>query len=1340
MVFFEDVFEARRPVRPKSARVAVSSSGNVQRRTAYASRGNVNIGSPVSSSQWVKDTIKTALKEQKRSGHLGAIKLLTHALTQKSFDQGIVLRGWFYLEYGNYTAGREDFITAVQSAGKNSPIVNGEVLSQAYRGLACSCMYMDDFSAAEAAFSKSLLLDRKKYPTLLGMCILNLKFHKTLAVGSIVHDIFAVMPNMPHGNFLSGLAKYRWGIKHDAMKDFENCIYTCFQMSPMPCHLLALSIKYQIEVMIIEERFQEANEKSKILLSVLRKECKGKEMGDFVSIGLRMKCWDFPSEKHCTYYERMTRAMMILSPDEDTNSQAATDKPPGELDKSILYAANVLENAKKVSPANDYRVFHWQGYANILLGQWNQGFSNFRNALSTLQTSTEGDEQKLLHKVLSYGVHVSCAGIAVEKGMLHRAIRYLSVAEKTQQYIHRNRLKKGDASILLPVTVWRRALIKMYLVQISSERKERKVLLKAAQADLKIALDRVHSHPTCIRVRGYLASAYRQNGKPKRALTELDCALYMVDEYFDKILQSFHGISQTPEDEKALNIVEQTQKQKFLPLARTLWIERAASFIALGHFEDAYEDLNAFDNSLLKSNEQQNDDTETSINKKSSPAHALRVRLNLEIGKRSEALKLSTKLLWSSQFSGEDISFRLWVHHQHIICLANNNLFGTAERHCSLVIDELLKQNTVGIEHIIDLRGRLRIHNGSIDLAIKDFIDANRRQQRFMAVANDLLAVRAMFPVTGNGGWTDEKDVHARSAQKLSIAIRTISVKQFVSRNKLHDHRSKPMFGLFYLHMYRGAILICLHQFRDAFLDFEYALNHLEQDPTKVGNASRKPNTIGSVHNHDFSSSYVAFHGIKMYLAVKTFVAYNGGIALMQDGQYQAAAGWFKISMACLEDMLNEKKQILGERDKLESKLYENRYKVAKTLHAIANLAIGNSRQGKKDLRDLGGKKFMKNLEVGNGKAHGNIPILDMVDGCINSAKKKKNMRKHVRREGIPYINNKMTAVRAGAFSIKTRPVIFWPLFSKNSISDSLPSIERFSILSYAINNARNQDDIVTTPCKRIMSLHLSEALEHDGQTPDVIKVASQMDLVDASAEDLQRADIYDNYGSQNVGDEVDFYNFNEKSLNDDGNSNALLMKIRRSSPQQRHQRNLRNKLDTTKTESSPGEDVIGKHIEELRRRKEELTHAILKSEQQRGGTKTSTEIENSTVHEEYRGSADVENKGEIKNAKEGSLLQKRPRQSLKSENARASTSRGSRRNKVAQKSTGEHTSNVVDIHGKDMPTWKSLGFEGEFKDQFEVFAGYPSFSEDDAEEVESQVEEDSLYSSATSFNFDDEV
>ena len=58
---------------------------------------------------------------------------------------------------------------------------------------------------------------------------------------------------------------------------------------------------------------------------------------------------------------------------------------------------------------------------------------------------------------------------------------------------------------------------------------------------------------------------------------------------------------------------------------------------------------------------------------------------------------------------------------------------------------------------------------------------------------------------------------------------------------------------------------------------FEYALNHLEQDPTKVENASRKSNSIGSAGKHAYSSSYVAFHGIKTYLTVKNFVAYNGG-------------------------------------------------------------------------------------------------------------------------------------------------------------------------------------------------------------------------------------------------------------------------------------------------------------------------------------------------------------------------------------------------------------------------------------------------------------------------------
>ena len=90
---------------------------------------------------------------------------------------------------------------------------------------------------------------------------------------------------------------------------------------------------------------------------------------------------------------------------------------------------------------------------------------------------------------------------------------------------------------------------------------------------------------------------------------------------------------------------------------------------------------------------------------------------------------------------------------------------------------------------------------------------------------------------------------------------------------------------------------------------------------------SRKSSNIRSVE-HAFSSSYVAFHGIKTYLAVKNFVAYNGGIALMQDGHIRPLQLVQDVD-GLLRRLLDEKKQILGEDDKLESKLYENRYKVA---------------------------------------------------------------------------------------------------------------------------------------------------------------------------------------------------------------------------------------------------------------------------------------------------------------------------------------------------------------------------------------------------------------------------
>ena len=108
-------------------------------------------------------------------------------------------------------------------------------------------------------------------------------------------------------------------------------------------------------------------------------------------------------------------------------------------------------------------------------------------------------------------------------------------------------------------------------------------------------------------------------------------------------------------------------------------------------------------------------------------------------------------------------------------------------------------------------------------------------------------------------------------------------------------------------------------------------------------------------------------------------------------------------------------------------------------------------------------KTIMKLLEKRKrkSKTFSSIPTMDVMDGCLNHSTKNKIVRNYIKKEGISYINNKLIVVRAGAFSIKTRPVIFWPHFSKCSMLDSLPSMERFSILSYAINNVPNRDDVV---------------------------------------------------------------------------------------------------------------------------------------------------------------------------------------------------------------------------------------------------------------------------------------
>ena len=59
--------------------------------------------------------------------------------------------------------------------------------------------------------------------------------------------------------------------------------------------------------------------------------------------------------------------------------------------------------------------------------------------------------------------------------------------------------------------------------------------------------------------------------------------------------------------------------------------------------------------------------------------------------------------------------------------------------------------------------------------------------------------------------------------------------------------------------------------------------------------------------------------------------------------------------------------------------------------------------------------------------------------------------------------------------------------------------------LSYAINNVKNQDDIVTTPCNRIMSNHLDEALEHDLQVPTITAVSMDQQILVAKQKEEEQ-------------------------------------------------------------------------------------------------------------------------------------------------------------------------------------------------------------------------------------------
>ena len=117
MVFFEDVFEKRIPVRPKSAKVNSISRNNQRRYNVAGSELNAVSFSP----KWIADVTKRASKERLRNGTVAAIRILNRALIQHNFDQGVLLRGWFYLECGDYDNSRGDFVSIIKKSLNTTP-------------------------------------------------------------------------------------------------------------------------------------------------------------------------------------------------------------------------------------------------------------------------------------------------------------------------------------------------------------------------------------------------------------------------------------------------------------------------------------------------------------------------------------------------------------------------------------------------------------------------------------------------------------------------------------------------------------------------------------------------------------------------------------------------------------------------------------------------------------------------------------------------------------------------------------------------------------------------------------------------------------------------------------------------------------------------------------------------------------------------------------------------------------------------------------------------------------------------------------------------------------------
>ena len=932
------------------------------------------------------------------------------------------MRGWLLLQENRLEEAQRDYESIIKIGTDGNVSVN--ILSCANRGMACVCSEKGNFSQAKAFLATAQVTDVDKYPTLICQGLVYSKYNKVFEIEQISADLESVNNNIPHGIFLRAQARYRWGLRKVAIEDLETCIKLCISMEVVPGHLLTLARQEIIRILIKDEKYTRAHEYATMLRNNLTKYCLYETTDDFVEYGMRTGLWDIPTLKDVSHFEHWTKACCIicqLSEAEElleTKSTAGSDVPSLDFRESLSNVIKELLLAQKAKPGTP-EIWHWLGYTHGQMQNWDEAYFCYRKCLEK-----EDVLDRDVVRQISYGMEVARACLATKEGRSRQAIEYFIAAEKFQSTFQTSGARQ--CVLLSDVPLWRKALVQLSCARNLASRGDRAKLLKVAVKDLQGAVERLHSHPKLMQARGYLAVAYRLLGKPEAALVHLDTALYMMQETVNVTRNQDNGIS--------------IWKEQLLPLAQTLWTERACCFLMMGALEQANENLEVCHGAS-------NDRGDNSIHR------VLQARLKLAVGQTAEALHCSTEALWEARSAMRDPYLRAWVNVQHTVCLLSNGMFEKAETHCTRALNDA---NAIANKYpetllAIDLRAIMKIVNGKPHEALSDWQDLTRRQPRFLMAANDATVLRQIMDVLEKNQGNLNVKRYLQLAQKLSVAIRLASKKRTPRRNNLVGVRAWHLFDLFYLHLYRGIYLFYSESFQKAAHDFEISLSYL---------------LAGEIRANRLTVAMMSL-----------FLYFNGALSFLNAKMFAQSFAWFELALHAIDSAIG-----LADGENLsnaEAKLLCQRKKVITLFYGMTGLASGDTRRGRGALKSIGGKKILSRLQVGQSKSHGSIARVDVLDGRINSLRKNNTWKTLASgQRKMSFWKTHYCSVQIGAITLSTRSIGFWPVLPQSI--DLAPSLQRFCIVSLGIENVDDCNDTIACPSLRINNANFQAAVEYE--------------------------------------------------------------------------------------------------------------------------------------------------------------------------------------------------------------------------------------------------------------------